>query len=100
VLQQRASDAAALAGRRDVGVADQHDVAHGLDPHHARQRVAVAPERDAGGDLGVELAAGHVRLVPAVGRDDAAVRLGGGVDDRQDRVALVVAAGSDHRSVS
>ena len=34
-------------------------------------------------------------LVPAIGRDHAAIRLGGGVDDRQDRRALVVAAGAD-----
>jgi hypothetical protein len=99
VLEQRAADAAALRVRQHVGVADQIDVADGLDAHHPQQRAAVlvAPERDAGGDLGRELVHRHVRLVPAVGRYDVAVRLGGGVDDREDRLALVLAAGSDVR---
>ena len=51
----------------------------------------------AGHDLAVELARAHVRVVPAVGGDDAAVGLGGGVDDLEDRLALVLAAGPDRR---
>src|SRR5204862_1004520 len=57
VLEQRAADAAPLACGRDVGVADQHDVAHRLDAHDAGEGplVLVAPEPDAGGDLVLEL---------------------------------------------
>ena len=49
----------------------------------------------AAGDLAVELARVHVGLVPAVGRYRPAVGLGGGVDDREDRRTLVVAARAD-----
>ena len=67
---------------------------HRLDAHDAEELavVLVAPEAHARGDLAVELVRAHVRLVPAVRRDHAAVGLRGGVDDRQDRLALVVAA--------
>ena len=97
MLEQRAADAVALAGGRHVGVADQVHVAHRLDAHDRHQLAAglVAPERDSGGDLALELVQRHVRLVPAVGRDHAAVCLGGGVDDRGDRRALVIPAGAD-----
>jgi len=65
--------------------------------YHAEQLAVrlATPERHARGDLLVELRGGHVRLPPAVGGDDAAVGLGRRVDDRQDRRALVVAAGAD-----
>src|SRR3712207_8240114 len=58
VLEQGAADAPSLAAGHDVGVADQGDVAHRLDPHDADERAVrlVAPELDARGDLGVELA--------------------------------------------
>src|SRR3954447_11683617 len=57
VLQQGAPDAAALAAGAHVGVADQDDVADGLDAHDAGELAArlVAPEPHAGGDLAVEL---------------------------------------------
>ena len=97
MLEQRAADAAPLAAGRDVCVADQVDVAHGLDAHDAQQRAVglVAPERHPGGDLAVELVRRHVRLVPAIGGDHSAIRLGGLVHDREDRGALVVAAGAN-----
>jgi hypothetical protein len=78
-------------------VADQVDVADGLDAHDSEQRAAllVAPERDACADLGVEFVGGHVGVAPAVGGDHAAIRLRGRVDDREDRRVLVVAAGAD-----
>ena len=102
VREQRTADAGPWLAGQDVRVADQVDVADGLDPHHAEQLAVrlVAPERDSGGDLAVELLGGHVRLVPAILRDHAAVGLGGRVDDREDRAALVVTAGPDgaHRA--
>ena len=88
-----AADPLPLVLGRDVGVADQVDVANLLDAHDP-DKLAVelaAPEHDPGGQLAVELLGGHVGVVPAVGRDDAAVHLGRGVHDREDRALLVVA---------
>jgi hypothetical protein len=78
-------------------VADQLEVPDVLDAHDPGQLAVdlVAPEHDPGGDLGIELVRGHVRLVPAIGRDHAVIGLGGGVDDREDRLAFVVPAGTD-----
>src|SRR5215207_3784992 len=101
VLQQGTADAPALALRHHVGVPDQVHVAHLLDAHHAQERavVLVAPELHSGRDLGVELVTRHVRLVPAVVGDHAAVRLRRGVHDREYLVALAGAATADaHRA--
>src|SRR5439155_2720248 len=97
VLEQRTTDARSLLRRKDVGVADQVGVAHALDAHHAEQFAGalVAPEHHTRRDLRAELVRGHVRLVPAVGRGDAAVCLGCRVDDAQDRRAVLVAATAD-----
>jgi hypothetical protein len=97
MLEQRAADAVPLAAEGHIGVADQIDVAHRLDSHDADQRAVglVAPERDPGGDLAIELAQRHVRLVPAIGWDDATICLGGSVDDREDRRSLVITARAD-----
>ena len=100
VIEQRAADASALAPGPDVRVPDQVHLAAGLDAHHAEQLAVrlVAPEDDAVGDLALDLGNGHVGLVPAVGGDDAAVGLGGGVDDRGDRLALGGATWPDRRA--
>ena len=101
-LEQRAPDAAPLVARRDVGVADQVDVVHGLDSHHADQLAVglVPPELHAGFDLAVELLARHIRLVPAVARDHAAIGLGRGIHDPEDRLTLVLTAETDQISVA
>src|SRR2546423_7806651 len=73
-------------------MADQLDVKHRLDTHDAEQLAVglIAPERDPGGDLVVELARRHVGLVRAIGWDHAPIRLRGIVDDRENRGALVI----------
>ena len=83
VLDECAADPAALVVREDVGVADEIDVIHGLDTHHADEHPLglVPPEGHPRRDLGVQFLAGHVRLLPAVSGNDAAIGLGGGVDD-------------------
>src|SRR5205823_4632793 len=95
--QECAADAVALLGWSDVRMTDQVDVVHRLDAHHADEFAVrlVAPELDAGGDLALELTPVHVRLVPAVRGDHAAIRLRGGVDDLERFGALVVAAAAD-----
>jgi hypothetical protein len=97
VPQQLAADAAALGGGGDVRVADEVDVADGLDAHDAEQLAAglSTPEGDPGGDLVLKLAPRHVGLVPAVRGDHSAVGLGRRVDDGEDGGALVVAARPD-----
>src|SRR5580700_5509517 len=97
MMKQRGTDASPLAAGQDVGVADQIEVAHGLDAHHTNQFALslIAPEFDSGGDLAVELLQGHIGFVPAIGRDYAAIGLGGGVDDGEDGPALVTATGTD-----
>ena len=86
---------AAADAYRDVIPADRWRVpympAAELDAEIAAGVVFWGYERDG------ELVRRHVRLTPAIRGDDAAVGLGGGVDDRKDRVVLVVAAAADHR---
>ena len=96
---QLRADAAALLAGQDVGVADQVDVSHRLDTHHAEQHAIhfITPEFDPGGDLAVELPRRHVWLVPAIVGNHAPVRLGSGLDDREYRRALVVATAPDDR---
>src|SRR5258708_5108118 len=97
MMKKRGADAAPLAAGQDVGVTDQIDVAHRLDAHHTDQFALslIAPEFDSSGDLAVELLQGHIGFVPAIGRDYAAIGLGGGVDDGEDGPAFVVATGAD-----
>src|SRR5919109_609999 len=70
-----------------------------LDAHYAKQLAValVPPEHNSGGDLAVELVRRHVGLVPAIGRDHAAIGLGGGVDDCEDRLTLIISAAADGR---
>src|SRR5581483_7371253 len=81
--EERAADAAPLRGAARIGVADEHDIGHRLRSHDAEQAPAFveAEERDAGRDLARELFLGHVRLVPAVGGNHAAIRRRAIVDD-------------------
>jgi len=97
VFEQRAAHAAPLACREDIGVTDQLHVANALAPHHADQRAAelVPPEDDPCRDLMLELVCVHVRLVPPVRRNHAAIGLSRIVDDREDDVALVVTTRTD-----
>src|SRR6202022_4657096 len=55
----------------------------------------MAPERDSGGDLAIELVQRHIGLVPLVGRDHTAIGLSGSIDDREDGRALVITTGAD-----
>src|SRR5882672_11265975 len=91
VLDQLTAGALALIARQYIGVPDQVDVAHRLNAHDSDQHTVrlVAPKHDTGIHLGVELARSHVWLMPAIGGDHAAIRHRGGVDDGEDRCALI-----------
>ena len=81
-------------------MADEVDVSNRLDTHDPDQHAVhlVSPKLNARSDLVIQFAGRHVRLVPAVGRDDASIRGGGAVDDRENRLAVVVTAPPDtHR---
>jgi hypothetical protein len=97
MAEQRSADAAALMFRQHVGVADQVDVPYRLYAHHADQGAVPldAPERNSARDFVVQLACRHIRLMPAISGNDAAIGLGGGVNDREDRFPLVVATAAD-----
>jgi hypothetical protein len=84
-----------LMCREDVGVADQINIADTLDAHDADQRTVrlVAPEADPGGDLPFKLVQGHIRVVPAIIGNDAAISLGGSVDDPKNRSAIIITTG-------
>jgi len=97
IREQGGADAAPLRGRKHVGVPDQLDIPDRLESHDTGERAAglIPPEAHARHDLILELALGHIRLVPAVGRDHAPVGLGCCIDDLEDRVSLVIAAWPD-----
>jgi hypothetical protein len=77
--QELPADAGALLCRGDIGMADKIHLAHVLQSHNPDEAAAIliTPEHDAG-----------LRLVPAVGRDRAAISHGGGIDDGENVVAL------------
>lgn len=84
--------------RNRIGVPDEGYILHILDAHDADQFAIflVAPEPNPTLDLMAKLVSGHVGIVPAVWRDDATVGFCCLVDDRVDRVDVIVVAGADH----
>src|SRR6185312_15646591 len=97
MAQQHTADAVTLAARHDVSVANEVDVAFRLQAHDAGQTAVllITPELHPGGEFAVEFSARHVRLVPPVGRDHAAIGFGGSIYDGNNRGAIAVAAGAD-----
>src|SRR5216683_2348475 len=95
--EERTAHPAPLRAESDVRMADEIDIANGLDAHDADHDSArlIAPELDSRGDLFVELVQIHVWIVPSVRWDHAAIGLRGGVDDVEDGGALVIAAAPD-----
>src|SRR5439155_22145555 len=104
MLQQRAANPVPLARGEYVSVADQINVPYRLDAHDPDQRAfrLVAPETDLGGDLALQFAKRHVRVVPAIVGDHAAISLGTSIDDGEDDRTLVISTRSDaaHRGNS
>src|SRR5436853_524382 len=70
--KQRATDSSALICRAHVCVAYQSDVANMLNSHDAGESACLipAPKVDPGADLVVESGSGHVRVVPAICRNN------------------------------
>jgi hypothetical protein len=86
MAEQEAADAFALALRAYVRMANERDILYVLDAHDADEASGViltAPEAHAGTDITSELLAAHVRLVPAIRRDNSTVALSSCVDCRQ-----------------
>src|SRR5262245_60186380 len=78
-------------------MANEINVEHGLQSHHAKEASpsCMPPEQHASGNLVVELLPPHVGLVPSVGRDDTAVGIGRSIHDGQYGSALVVTTEPD-----
>ena len=96
--QQLAAKSSVLVGRARVGMADERHVAHVLQPHHGRHHTLLltAPEHHTRREFVFQLAGGHVRLSPAVGRNLASVGAGTVVDDGEDLLHVVWATATDH----
>ena len=69
---------------------DKRDVGDVLQPHHTDGApfAAHAEELDAGGHFGADLVERHVGIVPAVGRDDAAIGDRAVVHDLADQLGV------------
>src|ERR1700704_743184 len=102
VLDQLAADPSTLIACYDIGVTDQVYITHRLDAHDPDQLAIrlISPEHNPGTDLTVELARAHVRLVPPIGGDHAAICLRGDIHDREDRFTLVVSTRPDAAHVT
>src|SRR5260221_2418098 len=90
MLQELGADTPPLQFGRDISMAHQGHLALVLNAHHSPQLAFLFrhPELDSGSNLARQLFRRHVGLVPAVGRDYAAVGLRRVVDDRQHRRAI------------
>src|SRR3954466_3583325 len=75
VMKKRRSDATALRRRSNVGVSHQSDVSLILNSHHAQYFLAFLcdPEDDPTRNLVLKLIRAHVRVVPPILGDDAAI---------------------------
>jgi hypothetical protein len=72
-------------------VSNERDVGHRLQPHYA-DHAALAPDAEkfhARAYLGAQLFARHVRLVPTIGGNDAAIGDRRVVDDGEDRFGIL-----------
>ena len=77
---------------------DEGDILNLLQAHHANQSTAVLipPEHHAVVDLVLQLFGRHVRLGPAIGRDDALVGLRAIVDDGPHQLEVARVTAADH----
>src|SRR5258708_4546365 len=98
VGEQVSADALLLAGGENVGVANQGDVAHGLNAHDAGELATgfVSPENYTFVDFMLKLVCGHVGVGPAIGRDDVFVGPGAVVDDGVNLIEVLGGAAADH----
>jgi hypothetical protein len=84
-------------------VADQIDIPDPLDAHDTKENVEVilvSPEGHPSGDVLLKLAGGHVGLVPAIGRDCAAIAFGRRIHDREYHGAFFYAAEANRAHVA
>jgi hypothetical protein len=79
-------------------MANQSYVLHPLDAHDALQRLFLlqSPERHAVLHFGTQFIPGHVRLSPAVRRDDAFIGVSAVVDDGPNQLKISFATATDH----
>ena len=90
--------AATLIARANVGMADEINIAYWLNTHHA-DHIALAvtgPEGNSRGNLRIQLQQAHIRVVPSVRRNDAALRFGCCIDNLRNDRAFVFTARTDY----
>src|SRR5215831_14332299 len=84
---QRAADPVPLTRGKHIRVANEIDVAYPLNTHHSCKlqsfSVFATYEIDLRRNLRAKLGSRHVRLVPAICRNHAAIFLGRRIDDRE-----------------
>lgn len=90
MLEKQRSDSAALLCGSRVRMTDQRDIGDVLQAHHAHDApfAAHAEKLDASRHLGADLVERHVGIVPAIGRDDAAIRDRAVVHDLSDQLRV------------
>jgi len=96
MIDELRADSTPLATGAHVGVANEVDIVYRLASHHSDQ-VSVnfaAEEDDSALDLAAEVFHRHVRLVPAVSGNDAAISDSGIVDDLENRFEIRMSAGA------
>jgi hypothetical protein len=99
MCQEGAAYAAALMRPSNIRMADQHNVSDVLKPHHADENTSFVPamEFDTCDKLCDQSRTVHVRFVPAVSWDDAAVSSRSVVDDIDYRRNIRFGTTLDHR---
>src|SRR5579883_294909 len=98
-IEQFGADSAASMAGFYIGVADERDIADLLNAHDAEEsaRLVPTPELDSSFDFGRKRGTRHIRLVPAVRRDRAAVCFGGIIDNGVHGFDIGLGAGPNHR---
>ncbi len=90
MLQQLSALAPALPVGPHIGVTDEDHILHRLRSHDRDQAASYFRTRETNPrrDFMTKLSSRHVRIVPAVGRDNPAIRLGAVIDDGKDRLEI------------
>jgi hypothetical protein len=98
MLEELFTETPPLPGRLHIGVADEHHLPQVLAAHDPGQAAFVlkTPENHPGGQFIFQFRQAHIRLMPAIRRDDAPVSLGGGIDNGPNGLGLVCFQESNH----
>src|SRR6267154_528369 len=96
--QQVSSNAAILASGKNIGVADEGNVLHLLNAHHARQHLSlrIAPEHNTIIDFMSQFLPRHIRFRPTIRRNDPLISLRAVVDDAPNQFEIELVTPANH----